>query len=329
MISNPLVTVIALSYNQRPYVLDFLKSVEGQNYNHLQVIITDDNSTDGSKEAIHQFCLSSSLNVQLICHTSNQGINKTLNEALKLAEGQFIAISAVDDLWHSDKIKEQVKVFTQLDESVGVLYSDAYLIDKEGASLPGLFIERHRHFNVLPQGNILEELLQGNFIPAPSVLIRASALKKTGAYDETLCYEDWDMWLRMARHYDFACHPSILTSYRIIPSSLTHQLKINPLPLLKTHYNMHIKWLSWQELSKNQKKEIRLSLSTLAWAINHEDMLDCNKTNRRKHLIRTLMVHRHFKTVAYYILTFFPFEKKVYKILKNVMKLVLIKKGVK
>lgn len=48
-------------------------------------------------------------------------------------------------------------------------------------------------------------------------------LRAVGGYDESLAFEDYDMWLRLARVSDFAFSPEPLVSYRIVPGSLAHQ----------------------------------------------------------------------------------------------------------
>jgi hypothetical protein len=128
---------------------------------------------------------------------------------------------ATDDVWEADKISDQVRVMESLPETTGVLYSDAFQIDESGSSLPRRFIESHREFNRMPEGDIREILWQGNFIPAMTTLIRRAVFERVGMYDESLFYEDWEMWLRISEHYHFAYFPRPTAKYRVVRNSVS------------------------------------------------------------------------------------------------------------
>ena len=59
-----------------------------------------------------------------------------------------------------------------------------------------------------------------------SALVRRSCYEKVGLYDETLNYEDWDMWLRIAREYHFLYVPQLTARYRIHSGSATFSRRI-------------------------------------------------------------------------------------------------------
>jgi hypothetical protein len=69
-------------------------------------------------------------------------------------------------------------------------------------------------------GDIHNIMWEGNFIPAMTTLIRRDCFEKVGLYDETLFYEDWDMWLRLSHSYDFAFSDEVSAKYRIVGTSM-------------------------------------------------------------------------------------------------------------
>lgn len=217
-----MVTVIASCYNHERFVKACLESIRAQDYPNLQIIVTDDCSRDSSPALIREWMdPNPSLQVAFVQNGQNRGLCKVLNHALSLATGKYISMIATDDTWEPGKISEQVRVMESLPEKVGVLYSDAYQMDESGAPLPKRFIESYRAFDRMPEGDIHDVLWDGNFIPAMTTLIRRSVFEKVGNYDETLFYEDWDMWLRISERYHFAYSPTPAAKYRIVKTSMS------------------------------------------------------------------------------------------------------------
>ncbi|MHB1083815.1 MAG: glycosyltransferase family 2 protein [Thiobacillus sp.] len=224
MTEHPRVTAIAVCYNHARFVVECLDSIRNQTYPNVQIVIMDDCSQDDSVKIIQDWIDRYGIECSFIAHQKNQGLCRTLNEALGLAQGKYISMIATDDTWMPEKLTHQVKQMESLPVEVGVLYGDAYQIDESGRRLSRLFIEAHRSFDTMPEGNIFSVLLEGNYIPAMSTLIRTSVYAKVGNYDERLVYEDWDMWLRISRDFEFAYSPHISTQYRIVHTSITRKI---------------------------------------------------------------------------------------------------------
>lgn len=224
--SPPLVTVIATCFNHERFVLECLESIRAQTYPNVQLIIADDCSTDGSVSLIESWVRQTGIDCRLVLHDENQGICPTRNETISYARGQYVSSLSTDDTWFPEKLAVQVEQFERL-PSVGVLYGDAKLMDIDGRPLPTTFFERARpqwSSRKPPEGNVFAELLQGNFIPGMTTMVRRECYDGVGPYDESLAYEDWDIWLRLARQYDFAYTPYIGARYRIHETSLWHTL---------------------------------------------------------------------------------------------------------
>jgi len=154
-------------------------------------------------------------------HSINLGVCKSLNEALGLARGKFIAMLAADDVMMPDKIARQVRMMQDSPEDVGVIYSDALQIDEDGKLIPGMFIASCREFETPPEGFLFDQLWQGNFIPAMTTFIRSDCFEQVGRYDEDLCFEDLDMWFRISRKFRFIYDPVPAAKCRILATSMT------------------------------------------------------------------------------------------------------------
>ena len=97
-------------------------------------------------------------------------------------------------------------------------------VDENGEALPQMFVEAHREFVVPPEGFLFDVLLEGNFIPAMATLIRRECFTQVGTYDEDLCFEDWDMWMRISRRFRFAYDKIPAAKYRILSSSVVRTM---------------------------------------------------------------------------------------------------------
>lgn len=227
---TPAVTVIALCYNHARFVVECLESIRAQTRGDFQLIVTDDCSKDASPQLIEDWLKAYRPDATFIRHRRNIGICRTLNEALAVATGDFISMIATDDVWEPDKIEVQLAAMQAASGSVAVLYSDAMQINEFGQRLPKDFIEQHRPGIAPPSGRVFAALAHANFIPAMATLIRRSAIVEAGGYDERLLFEDYDMWLRLARRHEFAFHPGKVARYRVLSTSMVRTSLVDSSP---------------------------------------------------------------------------------------------------
>jgi glycosyltransferase involved in cell wall biosynthesis len=263
--ANPLVSTIVLCFNQCRFVSETLESVKAQTYQATQLIIVDDCSSDDSVATIEHWLQETGLGCTFIRHQENQGICKSLNDALAVSTGKYISMVASDDVWLPDKTARQVKIMESQPDQVGVLYSDAFQIDEQGRPLPDTFIlEARRNLPEMPQGQVLhmlDLLLEGNFIPGMTTLIRRNCYNEVGLYDEDLPWEDWDMWLRIARHYSFLYSTTASAKYRHHEKSLSHS---DHARMLKEAIKIGLKQFRLGDLREDQKSTLIRTL--LNWS---------------------------------------------------------------
>ena len=125
-----MISIIVTTYNGAKYLAAQLDSILAQTYTGLEIILSDDASTDDTW-AIAQRYAAKDPRIVLIRHEKNVGLHANLGGALERATGMCIAISDQDDIWRSDKIEKQLSL---LGCAVGV-YSDSALIDAAGNSI--------------------------------------------------------------------------------------------------------------------------------------------------------------------------------------------------
>jgi len=106
-----LVTIIVASYNAEKYIAETLESCINQTYKSIQIIITDDNSTDNSIQIIEKWLSDKKIthpNIEclLVKSEKNKGIPANFNNGLKLAKGQWIKCIGSDDILLSDAVEQ-------------------------------------------------------------------------------------------------------------------------------------------------------------------------------------------------------------------------------
>ena len=216
----PLVTVFTLIYNTNPiFVIEAIKSIKDNNYPHIQHIIIDDCSPNPEpKELVKKWVVENNYLCEFYEHEVNYGLCKTLNHVLELSKGKYL-IGCSDDILLENRIIDDVTILENLDDQFALVHSKTDFIDKNS----NFVIKDYTKYNIPNDDSYFENLLCFNFISAPGTTLVTSIIKKVGGYDETLLFEDYDMWLRLSKlNYKFKYNDKINTHYRIHDESMTN-----------------------------------------------------------------------------------------------------------
>ena len=285
---QPKVSIICTCFNHERYVIESLQSVLSQTYRNYELIVVDDKSTDESPAIIEKF-QKKHPQITFIRREKNEGICKAFNTAFKICSGDFIIDLAADDILLAKRLERGVKIFETLDDSYGVIFGDAELIDADGKRL-WFHSEKYPH-NTIPQGNIYESLIERYFICSPTMMFRRAVIESLGGYDETLSYEDFDFWIRSSRIFKYHYEPEILVKKRKLKNSLSHsQFKVFNRHNFAT-YRVCTKILDLNRtvreqdaLRKRIQYEIRQSIRTLDISLTYKYWLLWVKNNSRQYL---------------------------------------------
>ena len=218
----PLVTIVALCHNHAPFLREALDSILAQTYPHLEVWLVDDASADDSPAILREYAARHpTWHLQLL--SENVGNCRAFNLAFRQSQGEFLIDFATDDVLLPERVAQQVAVFQQADSTVGLVYSNAELIGENGQLL-GLHHRPNGHEGLLPppaSGWVFAEVLRRYFISTPTMMLRRACLAQLGGYDETLAYEDFDLWVRASREWQFVYLDIVTTRKRKHPRSMS------------------------------------------------------------------------------------------------------------
>ncbi len=198
---SPKVSVVIPTYNRVCTVVRAIESVLTQTYQNLEIIVVDDGSTDNTREVIERL---HDPRVRYIRHGENRGGSLARNTGIEAATGEYIAFLDSDDEWLPEKLERQVQLFQRSEPCVGAVYCGFATVGEHG-QITATRIPEHR-------GMILEELYTWNVIPSTSwVVMRRECFLRVQPFDPAMpSCQDWDLWIRLARYYEFDFIPEVL-----------------------------------------------------------------------------------------------------------------------
>jgi hypothetical protein len=203
---TPRASVIIPVYNLRRFVGEAIESVLAQTLppEHIEIIVVDDGSTDGSGEVAQRYAP----RVRYL-RQDNRGLCAARNAGMAVARAPFLAFLDADDRFLPEKLAAQLEVFDARPE-IGLVYTGFRYVDDGGAPLPQIGWTRL-------EGDVFATLVLGNLIHPHVALVRREAIERAGGFDEQLSPAgDWDMWLRISRPgLRWACVDRALAEYRV------------------------------------------------------------------------------------------------------------------
>lgn len=255
-------SIIALCHNHERFVKECLQSVFTQNYPFIELLIVDDASTDQSVKIIEQWIQNVpndsffKKNIKFYKIQENIGNCKAFNLAFRNAKGKYIIDLATDDILSENQIFRQIQTFETQAQDVGIVFSNAYLINEKSEMIGQHFKEKDT--KNIPNGLIYKYLIEKSFISAPSMIIRKKVLEELNGYDENLSYEDYDFWIRSSRNWKYYFLNEILVKKRVLSNSHGKTFYMKNNPHLKSTLKVCKKAFL---LNQNQEEHLALAVS--------------------------------------------------------------------
>lgn len=201
------VSVIITTHNRCDLIKESITSVLGQTCQDFELLIVDDASTDNTAEAVSKF---NDPRIRYIRHEENQGAAVARNTGIRNAQYDCIAFLDDDDEWLPEKLALQLEVLDRSGADVGCVYTGHEIIVRSTGELIATTIPTER-------GHIYKKMLEQNRIGTTSiVLIPKKCFDDVGLFDESLpYYEDYEMFLRIAKKYKIECVSQPLLRYYV------------------------------------------------------------------------------------------------------------------
>ncbi|SUD66016.1 glycosyl transferase family protein [Pseudomonas putida] len=234
---TPLVTVIIASYNHARYIEASINSVVNQTYKNIELLVVDDGSKDDSPAVLKRLQAQHGFDLRF---QANQGLARTLNDAIARAKGDLIVPFGSDDIMLPHRIATQVEYMHGKPE-VGICSANIETIDHDGKVM-GAREQRKRN---LPFRRLDFDDLWLDRKPGPmaaTLMLRREALEKVGGFNADIRLEDVYIELSIARAgYFIDVLGEVLAQYRDHPTNTFKNGRFMVDNVLKTyaHFKDH------------------------------------------------------------------------------------------
>lgn len=221
-----LVSIIMPAYNCADYIAESIKSVQNQSYRNWELVVADDNSTDGTVDAVRSMAADDN-RIHLLETDINLGPAAARNRAINAAQGDYIAFLDSDDIWYPDKLSRQISFMEQM--GYDFTYTAYEKINERGEHM-GVVISAPKSVNYSSM------LYQGDPIGNLTVVYNAEKLGKFYVPDIKK-RNDFALWLKIMHDCDRAYGlDEVLASYRVRAGSVSSTRKSK---LIKYYWELY------------------------------------------------------------------------------------------
>ena len=236
---QPLVSVLLPVYNGAEFIESALSSIMSQVNCEFEIIVVNDGSVDSSGKRISKFKDSRIRYFE----QENRGLSVTLNRAIALARGKYLARQDQDDISFPLRLQKQVE-FLEANPDIGIVGTHAEIWDGD--------VSTNRLLqHPVNDASIKFSLLFDSYFVHSSVMFRRAVIEDVGGYSEDKARqppEDYELWSRVARKFKVANLPEVLMAYREVHGSMS-RTGVNPfLPNLIRISAENIAWASGWEV---------------------------------------------------------------------------------
>jgi alpha-1,3-rhamnosyltransferase len=206
--NNPLVSIIIITFNSSKYVLETLESAKAQTYENIELIVSDDCSTDDTVEVCRNWIEKNKerfVRTELITVPANTGIPANCNRGVKASNGEWVKLVAGDDMLHEECILRYIKFIKENNNIPQFLFSNVVRINSNSIIIDDDSKDDSNRwaiiFGSLSAAEQFKLLLKSNKVWASTWMFSKDIYKIVHGFDERYkCYEDRPFMLSVTRN---------------------------------------------------------------------------------------------------------------------------------
>ncbi len=233
-LENPLVSIIVITYNSSKYVLETLDSAKAQTYPNVELIISDDCSTDDTVKVCREWLRINNFifkRTELFVAPENLGISGNCNNGLKYCSGEWVKLIAGDDKLLPECISSYLDYLQSSKELFLFSYPEIildHLGEEQRIMKEEAYYSKYKFFELTPWGQYKYLIINGLPMSASTFFFNNRELKKLGGFDENYLQEDRPLYMKLTQlGYKLGNVPQKLVQYRIHPENISTRNKKN------------------------------------------------------------------------------------------------------
>lgn len=220
---NKLISVIVITYNSSRYVIDTLESVKAQDYRNIELIVSDDCSTDDTFDRCRRWVEANAgrfVRTAVVQTSHNGGICANYNRGLQEVSGEWVKYIAGDDMLMPDCISEFVKTTVKTEEKM-LVCGTLHFINSTDTTESRMVSTQFGSMTVSEQREFLVK--EGTVIEGPSLFLETETLRRMGGFEEQYPFvEDWPLCMKyLMSDLRIGLVEKYLIRYRVYPESVS------------------------------------------------------------------------------------------------------------
>jgi glycosyltransferase involved in cell wall biosynthesis len=245
-VNSPLVSVVILTYNQVGFLAQTLQSTLEQDYDNLEVIVSDDASTDGTAEIIQEYALKYPGRLVPVLGESNIGVTRNSNRGLFSCKGKYIAFQGGDDIFLPGKIARQVE-FMESEPGCVLCGHDVEIFDSDAGKATTLWSTT---FPTRRSGRGGWVVRNGVPFAAIACMVRKDAIPPYGFDEHVPVASDWKLYIDVLANGG-AWHfiDGVYARYRVSHQNISKQRKLMIRDRLVTAALVESEYPQWVDLA--------------------------------------------------------------------------------
>lgn len=202
--AEPLVSICVITYNSSETVIETLESIYNQTYKNIELIVSDDCSSDNTVEIVKNWLdekRSRFQTAEIITIEKNTGVTGNVNRAVKKAKGKYVKDIAGDDILLNDYTEKCVS-YMESNPEINVLFTDVKFFSTDNSKVYENLIIDYNFFRKNSEEQFVQIIKTGlPCLPTPSSIYTKEILEKLDYFDENIpMWEDGPMYFRLTQN---------------------------------------------------------------------------------------------------------------------------------
>lgn len=270
-------SVALCTYNGSKYVGEQLTSILSQTVKPSQIVISDDGSTDSTKEIVESFLGSSGIDYVVVNNKPPHGVTSNFQNAIRLCTQPVVFTSDQDDVWLPTKAEKMIEVLNKDDRALLVV-SNGELVDENLNSLDcSVWTSLGITDNIVNGGDLFHVLLRKCIVTGAAMAFRKELFDEVVSIPKEWLHDGWLAWLAVSKNGMAFCNEKLFY-YRQHTNNVVGMIPYNSFYGHLRHYLDNFKKMEmWREIRYKRYEALYNELADSFSVSQKADIKECTE----------------------------------------------------